>query len=168
MDDKSKEILIAAGNGLIDKVTNIISSGVDVNISNDIGYTPLMSAVRSYRTQVASYLIENGANVNSISEDQLTVLHHAVGEDASDKEAQAFCVNLLLKAGAKIDAKSNIGQTPLMWAAWFNCDNSIDIFLEFNADVMIKDNKEQTAIDIANNRGYFNIVAKLMKGRTLQ
>ena len=120
-----QKLLDASSNGNLEKVSDLISSGIDVNSKNEVGYTALMAAVRSYRIEVASYLISNGADVNASSNDSLKVLHHAVGETPSIPEYQNACVHTLLEHEAKIDAVSETGMTPLMWAVWFNCTESV-------------------------------------------
>ena len=105
-------LLRAAATGELDAVRRLIATGTDVNATNEIGYTPLMSAARSYRTSVVRFLLEQGADPNAVCSDGMTALHAAVGETPSLAEAQAECVRYLVEAGADVDARTNFGLTP--------------------------------------------------------
>ena len=75
-----------------------------------------MVAARHNRLDIAKYLIEQGANVNSSSASGLTALHYAALENHHEM------AQLLLNNKAKVDATmrysstdGNYGQEPLVW-----------------------------------------------------
>jgi ankyrin repeat protein len=110
----------------------LIERGADVNRpSADTGETPLHSALcktnRLKYNLVLKVLLVHGANPNCATKNDVetggfmrdcrtkgeTPLHRAAA--FGDEEA----IQLLLDAGAVIDAKDMNGETPLSWASWY-------------------------------------------------
>ena len=111
----------------------LIEQGADVNkASDDTGETPLHSVLCSERrvvyNLVLQVLLKHGANQNCATKPGVetgsfmrdchtkgeTPLHRAAA--FGDEEA----IQMLLDAGAKIDAKDANGETPLSWGSWYN------------------------------------------------
>jgi ankyrin repeat protein len=109
----------------------LIERGADVNLNtSDTGETPLHSALcktdRAYNL-VLKVLLASGANPNCATNESMetggfmrdcrtrgeTPLHRAAA--FCDEEA----IQLLLDAGAAIDAKDMNGDSPLTWASWY-------------------------------------------------
>jgi ankyrin repeat protein len=109
----------------------LIERGADVNRPEpDTGETPLHSAVctanRLKHNLVLKVLLAHGANPNCATKEDVetggfmrdcrtkgeTPLHRAAA--FGDEEA----IQLLLDAGAVIDAKDMNGESPLSWASW--------------------------------------------------
>jgi ankyrin repeat protein len=157
-----EKLLQAAGRGDLERLRAALDEGIGVNDTNDIGYTALMSAARSYRVEIVSLLIELGADVNAITSDGQSVLHAAVGETPSQPEQQAACVKMLLDAGAKGDVVTPSGHTPLMQAAWFGCIDAAMVFLNANVRQDLRDTQCRTAKDIAIHRGHESIALQLV------
>ena len=151
MTDKNKidNLLSSAGQGELEKIIALLESGLDINSVNDIGYTALMSAARSYRTTIVAYLLEHGANSGLSCADGVTALHAAVGETPSQPDSQSECVKMLINAGADLNATTSTGLTPLMNAAWFGCTQSFKVLIDAGASVGIKDSQGRTAEDLA-------------------
>jgi len=110
----------------------LVESGADVNAtSSDTGETPLHSALctanRTAHDLVLRVLLANGADPNRATKPSVetggfmrdcrtkaeTPLHRAA---AFGGEAT---IELLLDAGAVLDAKDMNGDTPLSWASWY-------------------------------------------------
>jgi ankyrin repeat protein len=106
--------------------------GADVNLPEaETGETPLHAALctarRPAHNLVLKVLLTRGANVNCATRNNIetggfmrdcrtkgeTPLHRAAA--FGDEEA----VQLLLDAGAKIDARDMNGESPLSWASWY-------------------------------------------------
>ena len=103
-------IHFATAEGNIKAVIRHLANGVDVNVKNDFGFTPLLKAAQFGRREVAELLIAKGADVNAKGWDGRTPLHFAVLR--SSKEM----AELLIAAGADVNAKAESGETPLDWA----------------------------------------------------
>jgi uncharacterized protein len=115
----------------------LIENGADVNLpSPDTGETPLhaaMSSTRPAQNLVARVLLANGADPNRATKPSIetgafmrdcrtraeTPLHRAAAFAAEGT------IQLLLDAGARVDAKDMNGDSPLTWASWFQRPDSI-------------------------------------------
>lgn len=86
----------AASRGDVNKVNEILNSGVDVNESTVGSVTPLMRAVSHKRTEVIKLLINKGAYLNTQDTRGYTALHWAI------KNNDPETVKLLVERGANI------------------------------------------------------------------
>jgi len=96
----------------VDGVSGRLASGVDIDQRDHDGRTLLMHAALDGRIEVVTFLVGKNANVNIVDRAGFTALHFAAQEQFSD------IAELLLAAGAKIDARDSFGNTPL-WRAVF-------------------------------------------------
>jgi ankyrin repeat protein len=109
----------------------LIDQGANVNRPDaETGETPLHSAVSKsdlkYNT-VLRVLLDAGANPNCATKPSVET--GAFMRDCRTKgetplhRAAAFCneeaIQMLLDAGAKVDARDMNGETPLSWASWY-------------------------------------------------
>lgn len=147
--------------GKLEEVLALLDDGQSPNVCNHLGYTPLMSAARSYQVEIVRLLLERGADSSASAKDGWTSLHSAVGEAASVPEDQEKCVVLLIEAKANIDAITDTGITPLMNAAWFGCIGAVRLLVEQGANVKAKDNQNRTAYDMAIARKHSEIAKAL-------
>jgi ankyrin repeat protein len=120
-------LMSAASNCNLDAVGMLLSKGANVNAANMfagevkfgkiqlIHLTPLMLAAPFCSADVMKTLLDAGAKVNAKDIRDMTPLMLAVASEHQDLAV----VNLLLKAGADVDAKSNMGETALDWAEKF-------------------------------------------------
>ena len=109
----------------------LIENGADVNRANpETGETPLHDALckanRPVYDRVLRMLIDNGANPNCVTTPNVetdcfmrdirtkgeTPLHRAAAFGSDE------AIQMLLDAGAVIDAKDMNGDSPLTWASW--------------------------------------------------
>ena len=109
----------------------LIESGADVNSSDpDSGETPLHSALSSHRPSqnlVVKVLLGGGADPNRATkpaaETGAFMRDCLTKGETSLHRAAAFAreetIQMLLDAGAKIDAKDMHGDSPLGWASWY-------------------------------------------------
>lgn len=91
----------------------LLAAGAKVDQCEPDSGTPLMRACRHGSAEVASFLIDQGADINaceptpdSDGSGMNTVLHHA----AYDKSAKGL--DVLLKAGVKTDVRNSSGESP--------------------------------------------------------
>lgn len=104
--------------GDIKKVKQLIKSGVDINIRNNVGSTILMLASYNGHKEIVKILIENGADVNLQNRNGWTALMCV----CDDKEI----VELLINAGANINIKDNNGLTALELALYNECKEIVE------------------------------------------
>src|SRR5207245_819362 len=102
-DEEAKEI---------QRLKDIIKNSPDlINAKDQNGWTPLHTAANKGQLAVASFLLENKAEVNAKDNSDSTPLHQATSR------GHRAMVELLLAHGANVSAKENSNTTPLHYAA---------------------------------------------------
>jgi ankyrin repeat protein len=105
---------VAIEKGDLDAVKELVEGGAPPDTPIDYGenrLSPLMKAAWEGELEIASYLIEKGANVNFSNQDKETPLHQAIGREQVD------LVRLLIEKGAKVNVADVRSFTPLHKAA---------------------------------------------------
>lgn len=62
------------------------------------------------------------------------------------------CVQLLVQAGVPINAQDDRGNTPLIFACFFDRPRIVKTLLDGNADVSIKNNEGKDALAVCEER----------------
>jgi ankyrin repeat protein len=149
----------------------LLKGGANVNIKNKAGRTALIAASHRSHPELTRLLLKAGADVNARTQRDETALMWAVRsypmliEDAEDDDGKTkdiaalidveansiiSVLNLLLTAGADINAQDNNGKSPLMWSCDYDKPQEIiTALLEYGADAKLKDNAGFMAIDYA-------------------
>lgn len=117
---------------------------------------PLEQAVLRNKTEIALYLLESGADPNSVNSSQRTPLHLAV--DRNNPVVAAA----LLKAGAKPNLRDNDGWTPLHHAAAKNQLETAKAILAGGADPMTLSELGGTPLHEAAASGGAEIIRLLL------
>src|SRR5215469_13622913 len=135
------------------------SSGPGSNFFVQIGYyinsgdTALHFAAASYRPEMASKLIEAGAEVRAKNRRGTEPLHlAAVGGPNSPRwnpPAQSATIVRLIKAGADPNARNKDGTTPLHRAVRTRCAEAVRTLLEHGADPAVRTKNGSTARQLA-------------------
>ena len=128
----------------------LIQRGADLNVSSTLPDKALHISVRQnfWRkkelTEISLFLIEHGADVNSVDYDSLTPLHNACHN--GDTET----VLSLIRHGAQVEAKNEDGQTPLHKA----CRGDIvQVLIDHGADVNAVTRDGELPVHLASQRG---------------
>ena len=126
--------------GELPKLMKWVEEGNDVNRPTEHGTTLFHECVVHQQLHCASYLIQQGADVNLGNlHDGITPLHDAARE--GDRDVVAF----VLQKGAQVDSRSDKGTTPLMRAAVGGSVPAIRCLIAFGADVTLTDKAGATA-----------------------
>jgi hypothetical protein len=148
-------IIVAARDGEIDTVRDLIEKGTDVNAVTEDAWTALMLAAQNGHTDTVKVLLDAGADVNAANKDGWTPLMVATprGDAKLTKE--------LLDAGADVNATMKNGGTALIVAAVHGHTDIAKMFLDAGANVNAV-NAGLTTLDIAIQLGRTDIVKLLL------
>lgn len=108
-----------------------------IDLTDRIGYTPLMEASREGKTEVIEWLFENGADPSKVGSANglgLSAIHLAA------LSGQMDTVKLLAKLGADLDAQDRDGSTAAMWALSVGLNDIVMELVNLGADTTIKNN----------------------------
>ena len=138
-----------------------VKANIDQKFDNADGHTPLTLAAERGGVEAVKMLLEAGANVNGATPDGKTALHYAAeccydrrwGEDKLQTQArQSLLLQLLLKAGANINAKDTYGDPPLCKALGGNPSmERIEV-----AEILLKAGSVRTLPDECKRTPYRN------------
>lgn len=124
-------------------VRSLLEKGADPNTRLD-GYPAIILAVRSPR--ILKLLIQHISNLESQDE--------GTGQTALMHAAMFFehATTLLLKHGARVNARSHDGTTALISAARYCRTENVRVLLRYGADVQAKNRQGETALSAATSR----------------
>jgi len=130
------------------------SPQLDVNTENASGENALMMAALRGHLDWMRRLLERGARPHK---DGWSPIHYA----ATGPETKA--VTLLLERGAPVDARSPKQDTPLMMAARYGAEASVDLLLARGASAVATNDRNLDAADMARAEGRDYLVARIEK-----
>lgn len=167
-------------------ITNLLRRGFDVNSASETGQTPLFLALRGDAHEaVAALLAAPDLKVDQANEAQETALMMAALRGhlqwcqrlvdrgaAVNRDGWAplhyaatgptpTAVSFLLSRGAQVNALSPNGTTPLMMAARYGNEASVDVLLAAKADPTARNQKDLTAADFARDGGRQALASRL-------
>lgn len=158
-----------------------------INDRNTLGQTGLMYAVNeselhgrdsfSYNEQkgLVELLVEHGADINAVSLPSPREEDHSYGNTAlhfvaiqPNYQKTVPLLNYLIDAGAEVDIKNSLGETPLMWTANLSLledkENITKEFIAALADVNIQNNIGDTYLHILIKNKDYIWIQELIKG----
>ena len=190
--DANRTLHVVSKSGNVTIVKELLKIGVDLDCQTEHGEAPLHIACENGHVEIVEELLKNGANANNkCFLDKVTPLHCV--DTVQNQENATKIVQLLLKHGAKVNAKDVYGGTPLYAAS--RCGNIavvkellknganvsarfetplhaaaklgqvevIEELLIYNADINAKDRKKYTPLHYASLGGQGAAVAKLLE-----
>ena len=154
LDPRGQPALMVALQGESLKVAKVLwdAKGIQIDIRNHAGETPLMMAGLKAEVDAAAALVAHGAAVHK---EGWSPLHYAA------TGGSAAIVKLLLARGAPIEARSPNGSTPLMMAARYGNEEAVDALLDAGADRTARNDLGMDASAFAGSAGREKLAARL-------
>lgn len=138
-----------------------LNLGVDVNVQDSVGRTPLHAAITQSNSELIEILLERGAKVNVLDQQQKTPLHYL----ATSRVATINVLKMLLIRGAQIDVASSTGVTPLqLFGDSFNfpcLQYLLNPDNKFAININGQDNQGNTLLHYAARKGIVAALAPL-------
>ncbi|MFC1765376.1 ankyrin repeat domain-containing protein, partial [Planctomycetota bacterium] len=158
---------IAVEKGYKGIIELLISKGADINAKDGQGRTPIDIAMRNARMDIASVLIDNGAEASLLTKMRVNMARQerrpvdlSLLTAAQNGEQQE--VKVLLDQGADINAKDDQGMTPLHLAAQEGHKEVVEFLLSKDADINAQNIKGYTPLYSAIWNNDPNIVGLLV------
>jgi ankyrin repeat protein len=144
----------------VQTVEEMLDNGYDVNQRNEVGYTPLITAVEYEKLDVVKSLLSRGANPNLQTKNGVTALHIAAGAGALD-----IVYALIASSICEIEIRdpNKKGNTPLLWATQKNHVEVVQVLLEAGANPEARNTDDDTAFMLALPRQHLEIVKILIE-----
>uniref|UniRef100_A0A8C9R238 Kinase D-interacting substrate 220b n=1 Tax=Scleropages formosus TaxID=113540 RepID=A0A8C9R238_SCLFO len=189
-DNGQTPLMLAAEQGSLEIVQELIRRGANVNLDDVDCWTALISASKEGHVEVVKEFLENGAYIEHREMGGWTALMWAAYKGRVEVtkvllenganpnttgqysvypiiwaagRGHAQIVHLLLRHGAKVNCSDKYGTTPLIWAARKGHYDCVMHLLENGADVDQEGANSMTALIVAVKGGYTEVVKELLK-----
>lgn len=169
-DPGLRDLAQAAANGQVERLTEIIRSGVPINGMGKVGITPLYWAFKHHNETGFETLLKMGANPNLYLEDGTSFMV-AFAEPIHDDEYEhdnIFFLKTALKYGGNPNLRSDPQRcpdvSPLIAAATLGSSlKRIDILLDAGAEIDYKTRGGNTALFRAATLNQYHVVWHLIQ-----
>jgi ankyrin repeat protein len=143
----------------------LIQHGAEVNIADEGGWKPIHNASMHDNAELARLLIEAGAELEvrdlpgggamhiAAHDGHISMIRVLVEYD-TEIDCRATFTRDDLEPGSTLEARWNIGRTPLMESAWNGQAEVIKLLLDYGADINAVDDHGMTALIRAARRGH--------------
>ena len=152
--DGQTDLHIASLQDDVEVVNTLLECGMDVDLRNVDGLTPLMCAVSE---EVAAMLVSKGASCEAKCLNGNTVLHIA------SERGLAEVVKFLLNHNMNVDIRGKKGCTALMQAS---NDKIALLLIKHKANLYLTDDEGRTALHAAAERGHIDVMEMLIGNGT--
>ena len=150
-------LYLAARQGSVDIVINMLEQGADINWTKNSGCTPLHIASQNGHVKVVSVLLEQGPDIDKATDDGCTPLYVA------SENGHVEVVRMLLEHGADINKAANGGGTPLSIASYKGRVKVVRMLLEQGADINKARDNGDTPLFTASQNGRVEMVRMLLE-----
>jgi ankyrin repeat protein len=125
------EVLSNFHDGETPKCCQVLSGEIpftEINKKGSFDETPLHIAAKNEHVQCLQFLLENGANINSLNCFRVTALH------AAAHHGHLNCLRLLLEHGADLNSRAALGSTPFQFAVTNGKIECAKLLIDFGFD----------------------------------
>ena len=130
----------------------LVDQGAEIPVKDDL----LHHALAKGMTEIVEFMLKNGANTNSINENDGTLLHSAA------KGNQANIVKEMIDKGMNINMKNRYGLAPIHFASMYGNREYIEMLIKHNADINLKTNTGKNAYMLAYENNHQEL-AEILK-----
>ncbi|XP_061560470.1 kinase D-interacting substrate of 220 kDa B isoform X1 [Phycodurus eques] len=190
-DNGQTPLMLAAEQGSLDIVQELIRRGANVNLDDVDCWSALISAAKEGHVEVVKELLENSAYIEHRDvggwtalmwasykgrvEVTKVLLEHGANPNTTGQQYSVYpiiwasgrghadVVKLLLDSGAKVNCSDKYGTTSLIWASRKGHFECVMHLLENGADVDQDGANSMTALIVAVKGGFTDVVKELLK-----
>lgn len=145
---------LAAEKGRFVMVKTLLRNGADIGALTEQGDSALDLAILSGRTQVAELLLDSGAQL-----DASALLLKAASLGVTDRDTVKF----LVEAGADLEKRNGDGDTPLLISIRQDNHRLATHLVNRGADVNVKTANGLSALDLARQLAYPELISLLQR-----
>jgi len=149
-----KQLINYINVGRSSDIYRLVNKGVDINLADEFGYTPLHYACIQGRSDIVKYFLAKGADIEARSDAGVTPIYGSV------QEGSLQCFDIMVYKGANIHAIGNRNETILHGAVcitpffYHEKYEIVKAVLDYGVDPFAKLIDGQTALDVAKNNEY--------------
>ena len=155
VDNKNRNVLhFACSHCDANFVDTCSTFDVEIDKEDEDGYTPLFSAVIGNNIELVKELIRLGCDVKHLSKNGESLMHFLPNDTAM--------VDFLISQGLSIDSKTNIGRTPIHYAAEKGYKKLLTYLIDKGADPFVADDDGVTSDILASENGHFDLFETLL------
>ena len=127
-------------------VISFLDAGADVNGIQAYGITPLHRAAKNPHPEITEALIASGADPNARTNDQAVPLLWAAVDGSNP-----LVLQMLADAGADVNAKDDMGRTPIFFAVGVSNADAAAMLIEAGAELNLVDAEGRHLLSYAKN-----------------
>ena len=129
-----------------------------INDKTNEGLTALHYAANKGNIPLLKLLIDNGANVDAVTNLGKNLMHMA-----AEGNQPSMLIYLITEQHQSAQSVDENGSTPLHWACYSGSEEAVNFLLNLNANINEQDKEKFTPLHLAANEGRENIVLKLLQ-----
>lgn len=148
-------LIIAAKNGSLPEVINLLDAGFNPNLGSFWNYTPLMAAAEGGNEDIVQTLLRAGANANAIT------LYGANALMFAAMCGHTNCVSILADH-TYLNAQTSFGMSALMHSAIGGHADCVEFLLNAGAISSLTNGSGATALLLAERKNHRNCIALLV------
>jgi ankyrin repeat protein len=146
-----EEFFNAAVHGDVKKIAEGLQNGMEVNMKDKKGWTPLHDSAWHGHLEAVEFLIAQGAEINARDNDGWTPLHWAT------LLGRTPIVEYLIQNGADVGVEDNRGWTPLHFAVYKGHTDTAQVLVKGGSDIFAKDNDGWTPLNYSGTSKKSNL-----------